>query len=100
MALAMVGRRLTNHHHISVRAVGTVMQRLAAARTRHHLAGTDDQRTSLQHVIAVANWAIDGGPEPTVALDEVHAAVFHLDSRLVSAGMSGPGWERDLGRGD
>lgn len=106
MALGMAGRTLAKHPTTAVRAVGNLMLRLAESRVRISLGlvkgqeTTEDRRTATQWTIQVSNWAMAGGPEPTQALDELHAAAVHLDSRLNSAGLTGPGWERDLGRGD
>lgn len=109
MALGMAGRQLAKHPHQSVRAVGNLMLRLASARAGCALGlskGVDtseDRRTAMQWAVQVSNWAMSPDPRtepPVQALDELHAAAFQLDSRLNSAGLSGPGWVRDLGRGD
>lgn len=106
VALGMVGRRFAQHQNISVRALGNVMARLAEARLRCALGlvkdvgTTPERRLAMEWAMQVAEWANNGGVEPVGALDELHAAVFHLDSRLNSAGLAGPGWIRDLGRGD
>lgn len=105
-ALGIVGRRLASHPNLSVRAIGNVMAKLAAGRLRCGLGlvpgvpTTEDRRLALQWAMKVTGWALDGGEAPLSELDELHGVVFHLDSRLNSAGLSGPGWERDLGRGD
>lgn len=106
VALGMVGRRFAQHENISVRALGNVMTRIAEARLRCALGmvkdveTTPERRVAMEWALQVSEWANNGGPEPTVALDELHAAVFHLDSRLNGAGLAGPGWIRDLARGD
>lgn len=106
MALGIVGRTLAKHSSLPVRGIGNLMMRLAESRVRCSLGlvpgveTTDDRATATRWAIAVSNFALGDGPEPVQELDELHAAVVHLDSRLQSAGLTGPGWIRDLGRGD
>lgn len=106
-ALGMAGRSLSKHGHQPVRAIGHLMLRLSDARTRAALGlvkgaeTTEDREEAMRWVIDITRWAADPRtPEPTEALDEFHAAAFHLDSRLNAAGLAGDGWERNLGRGD
>ena len=106
VTLGMVGRRWANHPTLQVRAIGNVMLRLADTRLRAGLGMVDgcpttlDRRTALQWALKIADHVEGNSPEPVEELDEFHAAVFHLDSRLSGAGISGPGWIRETGRGD
>ena len=107
LALGIVGKSLARNRRIEVRAIGNVMMRLSAARMRANLGAvngyqpSDEQQATFRALSQVAVWLQDQTAEPPVAaLDQFHAAVVHLDSRLQSAGLSGAGWVRELGRGD
>jgi len=107
LSLGIVGKSLASHRRVELRAVGNVMMRLAAARMRANLGAvpgyvpTQQQTATFEALSQVASWIQDETAEPPVAaLDQFHAAVVHLDTRLTSAGLSGAGWVRELGRGD
>jgi hypothetical protein len=106
MALGMAGRTLSRHRTQSVRALGTIMMRLADARTKVML-GTvknwetnDEAEQAIKAVMTTGEWIGSGSDIAPIELDELHATVFHLDHRLNTAGVTGKSWVSGLGRGD
>lgn len=106
LAMIVAGPILARHPAIEMRAVGTAMERIG--RTRLAALGgrygdvPDTDRQVAEHLTAVLCW-LDTGvdtPEAARARDELHAALFWLDARLRDAGASGPGWYRELVRGE
>lgn len=95
------GAMLERHPDLKVTAIGVALQRLADLRIATMISEGGDSETAVNHAARIALWlSTPGLEEPTDALDEFHAALFWLDSRLSGAGTQGPGWFRQLGRGD
>lgn len=91
VALRVAAGTLTRSRHITLRAVGNVMLKIADLRkgySGHHYAD------------AIMKTLMVGPNEYEDALDEVHAAVFWLDSQLNKMGTSGNHWSQRLARGD
>lgn len=104
-ALHIAGGPLSRHRRVEVRAVGHLMRRVAESRIVEMERADGAQRVAVHHLRAIFDWlgAEQRGlvlPPPAVELDEIHAAVFRLDSRAQSAGIGGPGVHRAAVRGD
>jgi NADPH-dependent ferric siderophore reductase len=104
-ALGAIGQLWERHDDESVRALGNVMSRIGDARTRHMLGNLKQETTpeaaaAMRFIIQVAGWMVGERDRPVAALDQLHAAAFAFDRDAASAGISGPGWLRELLRGD
>lgn len=104
-ALHICGGPLTRHRHIAVRGIGNLMRKVASHRIAEMRANDGAQAVVIAHLERIFTWVAVGqegrlAPAPTEALDEIYAAVFRLDSRAQSAGVSGPGVHRQAVRGD
>jgi hypothetical protein len=101
MALQMVGQTLRRNKDMKVRAIGNVMLNVADARLRDAAREPGSIRdTVIKHLARIMGWLSGRASYPAIQLDEVHAALYQLDHRMRSAGISGPGHIRDLARGD
>ncbi len=102
-ALSVTGQKLARHEDQRIRSVGHMMVRLGEQRGHEMLQNDGAQRVAMEelsmmgaHLAGIVHDEI----ECWKALDELHATVFRLDSRLKSAGSVGPGVHRVAGRGD
>jgi hypothetical protein len=95
---------LLRHPEQAMRAMGHFGARLAETRMAHWagqlrgLEPTDGQREMVSHLRVIAQFLAGEGPRPDTELDEVHAALVWLDKRAKDAGVSGPGWYREIVR--
>lgn len=102
MALTITGKLLAENGHVEIRAIGNVMMRWADARQRV-LDGedaTDAEQAAIESATEILDWMGGQGECPEGALDQFHAVAFTFDSKLQAAGISGPGWYRELARGE
>jgi hypothetical protein len=103
LALGIVGRSLAQNGVVQVRAIGNVMMKISDTRLRYMLGMLgdvpDEDRAVGEALVKISAWLSTGSGEPTEALDEFHAAVYALDSKLNNAGVNGDGWFRDLAKG-
>ncbi len=103
LALGIVGRSLAQSPVVQVRAMGNFMMRWSDTRLRYMLGMlgdvSDEQRAAGEALIQISGFLSGATNEPTEALDEFHAAVFSLDSKLKEMGIKGDGWMRELARG-
>lgn len=102
IALTVTGRLLAENEHVEMRAIGNVMMRWADARQRT-LDGdeaTDAEHVAIEFATEILDWMGEQGERPEDALDQFQASAFGFDSRLQAAGISGPGWYRELARGE
>lgn len=102
IALTVTGNLLTNNENVEMRAMGNVMLRWADARQRA-LSGeesTDAEKAAIEMATEVLDWMGGQGEKPEQAVSDFHALCFEFDSRLQGAGITGPGWYRELARGE
>lgn len=106
LAMIVAGPILARHPTVEIRAVGTAMERIGQTRLAA-LSGKygdvpDEDRQAAAHLANLLGWLDTGIDTPAAAQarDELHAALFWLDSRLRDAGARGPGWYRQLVRGE
>lgn len=95
-AMLIAGPVLAQHPEQSMRALGNVMMRLGAAREESMLSNAEYE-TAGKH-IAVILGSMVGAVNADEAKDELHAAMFWLDSTLKQAGIKG-GWVADAAMG-
>lgn len=106
LAMMMVGPKLARHEDVEIRAIGSVMLKFADTHMRAATGGVEGfepneaDRAAMENLLLVIPYLGDETPKPTQALDELHAALFHLDSRLNGMGVAGPGVFREMARGD
>lgn len=107
-ALMIAGTRLRQGHRGSDRvaamnAIGKFMQKVADQRIVEMQRNGGAQEQVAEWIFLVSKWAAGKTPwtaDIGRALDEIHATIHHNDSRVNSAGISGPGVHRIAVRGD
>lgn len=100
-AMGMTGQSLATHPDLKVRAIGTMLRKLADVRIATLIGEGGDSATAADHVALILNWLNRPNLDPPAeSLDEFHAALFWLDGRLNDAGTGGDGWYRLLARGE
>jgi len=102
IALTVTGNLLADNEHVEMRAVGNVMLRWADARQRtlNGEDATDAEHTAIEFATEILDWMGGQGERPAIALEQLHAIAFSFDSTLQGAGIDGPGWYRELARGE
>lgn len=110
MSLGVVGRHYAAHPDQAMRGIANAMLKLSKARMEAGLGlirgvgTTDELLEATRCATAVFDWLgsdpKDETPYPVAEADQLYALLFHLDSRLNGAGLSGPGIKRKLARGD
>jgi hypothetical protein len=94
---------LKNHEDIAMRGIGHFGEMLAQTRLTHmngmlgDLESTEMQKELVEHLLAISGY-LAGDTRPDEALDDIHAALVWLDKRAKGAGVSGPGWYREIVR--
>jgi uncharacterized protein (UPF0147 family) len=95
---------MARHDDIEVRALGNVAEKVADARIQKMMGllkdSTDEERIVAAHVIRILDYLMSGENKPVNELDEIWASMVWLDSQVRGAGIEGPGWVRELVRGD
>lgn len=103
LALLVAGPVLARHPLIEMRALGNMMLRLGTVREEWMLGLTSkpvsDEEVAAGRHIATILGEMSGVTNADDARDELHAAVFWLDSFLRQSGIKGDGWTKDLARG-
>lgn len=99
-ALQMVGQHLAKHPEMQVRAIGTLMLKMADVGVRTAFAHGGDRQTAMEHLSKTLAHVYGQAPIPLEALDDLWATVYQIDHRMNSAGIRGTGFLRDLIRGD
>lgn len=106
VALGIVGQHYRNHPDLAMRGIANTMLKLAKARMEVGLGlkgdgTTDELREATRCATAVFEF-LDGKRTeyPVAEADQLYATLFHLDSRLSQAGLSGPGTLRAIARGE
>jgi hypothetical protein len=102
----LAGDAMEKHHEMRIRAMGHVAGSLADSQLRYGLGlveGHDPDeftRLATEHAVTIISFikGAESSEASERALDEVHAAVYWLDSRLKAAGITGDGWYRELAR--
>jgi len=106
LAYRLAGSMLARHQDIEMRAIGNYLLRVADARERRMLGemegheSTEIEQAAIHHVGVILKWLGEGGDRPEESLDELHAVVFAIDSKVQSAGATGPSPMAGLVRGD
>lgn len=102
-ALAIAANLLRPNSEEGLRGVGHFMGRVADARLTEMKRNGGAQEVTADWILLVSAWAagkIPWTPDVARALDELHAAVYRLDSRGQGTGTTGPGVHRAAIRGD
>jgi hypothetical protein len=109
VALGIVGANYRNHPDLAMRGIANAMLKLSKARLEagYGLIKGEEPSDELLEATRCAFKVFDylgdrkqETPYPIAEADQLYALLFHLDSRLNSAGISGPGIKRKLARGD
>lgn len=109
IALGIVGSNYANHPDIAMRGISNAMLKLSKARLEagygliEGVETTDELLEATRCAFAVFDFLSDREdktPYPVAQADQLYALLFHLDSRLNSLGLKGPGLFRRLARGD
>jgi hypothetical protein len=105
VSMILAGQILARHPTLQVRAVGNVAEGLG--RTRLAVASEsleNDIRLAAHHASALLQYLSVPNPLATPVgdsvLDELHAAVFWLDSTLRQMGVGSEEWYARVARGD
>ena len=102
-SMSVTGQKLRRHPDIKIRAIGNMMVRLGETRGSEVLKLGGIPAQAAEH-FALLGAHLAGIPHNEIkcqkALSELHAVVFHLDSRAKGIGTRGPGTLRQLVRGD
>ena len=92
------------HEDVAVRAMANAAERIVRTQLAHWtgelqgLEPTEAQAKVAEYLAEVSEW-LDGKRErPDEALDEIWAALVWVDGRAKAAGVSGPGWYREIVR--
>ena len=100
-------RLLQGNPDVAMRAMGHFGESLSQTKLAHwrgdlrDLTPTDLQKRLVGHLDEILAWLADEKMDrPDVALDDIHSAIVWLDKRGKGAGVVGPGWYRELLRGD
>lgn len=96
-AMLFAGPILAKHPERSMRALGNMMMRLGAAREESMLMSAEYE-TAGRH-IAVILGELAGVANADRERDELHAALFWLDSTLKKAGIKPGNWVADTALG-
>lgn len=94
-AMLVAGPVLAKHPEQSMRALGNMMMRLGEHREELMLANDE---TAGKHVAAILG-SLVGAVNADEAKDELHAALFWLDSTLKRAGIKPGNWPADTALG-
>lgn len=104
LAMLIAGPALAKHPDLSMRALGNMMIRLGAHREEYMLGTgvgepTDPEVVAGRHLATILG-ELAGIARADTARDELHAAMYWLDSELRAAGIKGGSWmaETALGR--
>lgn len=96
---------LQGHHDQAVRAIGHFGESMSKTRLAHWagqlkgLEPTEMQKELAQHLAAISAYVGNQDTErPGEALDDIQMALIWLDKRARDAGVSGPGWYREIVR--
>ena len=106
MALTVTGELLSKNEDVEMRAVGNLMMRWADARQRAMMNGMDGEdsthleKSAMVLLTDILDWMGGQGEKPEDALEQLHSVAFSFDSTLSGAGITGPGWYRELARGE
>jgi len=109
IALGIVGSNYQNHPDLAMRGIANAMLKLSKARLEAGYGLIEGVETSPELLEAtrcafkVFDFLGDRDektPYPVAEADQLYALLFHLDSRLNSMGLKGPGLFRRLARGD
>jgi hypothetical protein len=98
-AMLIAGPVLAKHPEQSMRALGNMMIRLAAERESFMLKSDGLEATAGQHVATILG-EIAGVADASDAKDELHAAMFWLDSTLKNAGINTGSWMAEVALGN
>lgn len=103
LALLLAGPTLIRHPKIELRALGTMMMKLGQHREMYMLGTGQGEPTDLETVagrhLATIIGELAGVANGVEARDELHAALYWLDSTLNKAGIKGTGWPTDAAMG-
>lgn len=94
-AMLIAGPVLSKHPEQSMRALGNMMMRLGEHREESMLANDD---AAGKHVAAILG-SLVGAVNADEAKDELHAAMYWLDSTLKQAGIKPGNWPADAALG-
>lgn len=103
LAMLIAGPLLASHPEISMRALGNIMLRLGSHREAYML-GSGGGHPSDPEIIAGRHLAtilgeMAGVARADVSRDELHAAMYWLDSTLKKAGIKEGTWMADVALG-
>lgn len=96
-AMLVAGPMLANHPELPMRALGNMMIRLGTAREESMLTHAEYE-TAGRHIAAILG-SLMGVTNADQAKDELHAALFWLDSTLKKAGIKTESWLADVALG-
>lgn len=101
LLMALGASMLLEHPDLAIRAFGNYGQRMTDTHLDLWLGRmteqpTDEQAVVGQHLADIYAWLAGEAERPDAALDELHAAVVWSDKRANAAGVTGPGWYRDI----
>lgn len=105
ISMLTAGPALARSDDEDLKALGNAIERIADARLRYMLGliekvqPSELERTAGEHASLIYAWLADH-PKPEHATDELRAAVHWLDSQVMAGGIEGPGWDRELVRGE
>ena len=94
----------SKHEDIAVRAMANAAERIVETQMSHWLGKlkglepTEAQETVTRYLAEISAWMGGEGERPDEALDEIWAALVWLDGRAKAAGVTGPGWYREIVR--
>lgn len=99
-ALAVLGEYLIRTGDFDRKRIGGILVKIANSRRQINLGHTpqeekDGTRHMMEAVIRMLNV-----PDDAEAVDKVHAALSYIDRRIGDAGTTGPGFIREIVRGD
>lgn len=106
LAMMIAGPVLAAKDDVELRAMGNVMLKFAEAHMKACTGQIKDyepepaERAAMEDLLMVIPYLGGETRKPNQALDELHGALFHLDSRLNGMGVSGGGVFREMVRGD
>lgn len=101
--MALGAEALKRHPDLVLRAFANFGERVTNTHVEFWNGGkseepSEEQREVGRHLLEIYAWLSGEGERPDEALDQLHAAVVWTDKRAKAAGVSGPGWYRELVR--
>ncbi len=103
-AQSVTGQKMSRHPDPRIRGIGNMMLRIGEQRGHDMVMGDNEAQKTTMNWLLLMGAYLAGVPHDEIkreqALEELWGTVIYLDSRVMKAGIAGPGIHRIAVRGD